>query len=230
MNDEQCTLYRKPSELEINKTLNYKYIAIEGNIGAGKTTLSELLAKAHNYRLILEQFTDNPFLPLFYENPERYAFQVELFFMTERYKQLQEYYASQDLFQQNTIADYFFLKTLLFANSNLAAEEKRLFQQLFHTLNARFPNPEILIYLHRPIEELKVYIEKRGREMENTIDPIYLEKVQQAYFSFFKTQPNFPVLVIDMEGVDFVKSPCGYTKIEELLQRDWEHKVHYLKL
>jgi len=217
-------------KLKITKALKYKYIAIEGNIGAGKTTLSELLAKAHDYRLILEQFTDNPFLPLFYENPERYAFQVELFFMTERYKQLQEFYASQDLFQQHTIADYFFLKTLLFANSNLLDEEKRLFQQLFHTLNARFPNPEILIYLHRPIVELKSYIKKRGREMENTIDPIYLEKVQKAYFSFFKTQPDFPVLVIDMEGVDFVKVPCAYEKIEELLLQNWAAKVHYLKL
>lgn len=216
--------------MKINKTLKYSYIAVEGNIGAGKTTLSEMLAKEHNYRLILEQFTDNPFLPLFYENPERYAFQVELFFMTERYKQLQEYYTTQDLFQQNTIADYFFLKTLLFANSNLLAEEKRLFQQLFHTLNARFPNPEILVYLHRPIPELKSYIQKRGRSMEETIDPVYLEKVQKAYFGFFKTKPDFPVLVIDMEGVDFVQIPNAYEQITDLLCRKHEPKVHFLKL
>lgn len=210
-------------------SLNYSYIAIEGNIGAGKTTLSEMLAKDFNYRLILEQFTDNPFLPLFYKNPERYAFQVELFFMTERYKQLQQYYASQDLFQQDTIADYFFLKTLLFANSNLLEEEKRLFQQLFHTLNARFPHPEILVYLHRPVDELVWYIQHRGRQMESKIDPNYLEKVQNAYFNFFKTQPNYPVLVIDMEGVDFVKESCIYDKIIGLLQKEYENKVHYLK-
>lgn len=212
------------------KILNYQYIAIEGNIGAGKTTLSELLAKDYNYRLILEQFTDNPFLPLFYENPERYAFQVELFFMTERYKQLQEFYASQDLFQQNTIADYFFLKTLLFANSNLLEEENRLFKQLFHTLNARFPNPDILIYLHRPVEELQLYIDQRGRSMENAIESAYLEKVQNAYFSFFKTQPDFPVLVLDLEDVDFVKTPCAYDKIAGLLQKNYEAKVHFLRI
>jgi len=216
--------------LKNNKSLKYSYIAVEGNIGAGKTTLSEMLAKEHDYRLILEQFTDNPFLPLFYENPERYAFQVELFFMTERVKQLQINYASKALFQQKTVADYFFLKTLLFANSNLIAEEKRLFQELFHTLNARFPNPEILVYLHRPIPELKSYIQKRGRSMEETIDSIYLKKVQEAYFGFFKTKPNFPVLVIDMEGVDFVQMPNAYEQITDLLCQKHEPKVHFLKL
>ena len=189
-----------------------------------------MLAKEHNYRLILEQFTDNPFLPLFYENPERYAFQVELFFMTERVKQLQKYYATPNFFQQKTIADYFFLKTLLFADSNLLAEEKQLFQQLFHTLNARFPNPDILVYLHRPIPELKSYIKKRGRSMEATIDPIYLEKVQKAYFDFFKTQPDFPVLVIDMEGIDFVQMPQAYEKINHLLCQEHKPKVHCMKL
>jgi len=216
--------------LKIKKGLNYRYIAIEGNIGAGKTTLSEMLSNEFEYRSILEQYTENPFLPLFYENPERYTLQVELYFMTQRHKQLQTYYASPTQFQQNTIADYFFLKTLLFADSNLEGEEKGLFQQLFHTLNANFPNPDILIYLHRPVRELKTYIQQRGREMEDTIDPIYLDKVEKAYFSFFKTQPNFPVLVIDMEGIDFVKTPCAYEKIVGLLQEEYEAKVHYLKL
>lgn len=217
-------------KLKITKTLNYSYIAIEGNIGAGKTTLSEMLSKAFNYRTVLEQFTENPFLPLFYENPERYTLQVELYFMTQRHKQLQAFYNNQGNSQQNTIADYFFLKTLLFADSNLVGEEKDLFQQLFHTLNAPFPNPDILIYLHRPVPELKTFIKQRGREMEETIDPIYLDKVEKAYFRFFKTQPAFPVLVIDMEGVDFVKTPCAYEQIVSLLQEDYEAKVHYLKL
>ena len=189
-----------------------------------------MLAHHLDYRLILEQFTDNPFLPLFYDNPERYAFQVELFFMTERYKQLIEYYASQNLFQQNTIADYFFLKTLLFANSNLLADEKRLFHQLFHTLNARFPDPDLLVYLHRPIPELKSFIHKRGRTMENTIKEDYLEKVQSAYFSFFKTQPDFPVLVLDLEGIDFVQQDEVYQQIIQLLAQPFEKKVHFIKL
>ena len=208
----------------------YPYIAIEGNIGAGKTTLSKLISEKFNYRLILEQFTDNPFLPLFYKDPERYAFQVELFFMIERYKQLQTCFASQDLFQQNTVADYFFIKTLLFANNNLLEEEKRLFHQLFDTLNVQFPNPDLLIYLHRPIGELQYYIQKRGRTMENTIESVYLEKVQKAYFSFFKTKPNFPVLVIELEGTDFVKTPAAFDKIIDLIKEDYEAKVHYLKI
>ena len=173
---------------------------------------------------------ENPFLPLFYENPERYTLQVELYFMTQRHKQLQGFYTPQSNAQQNTIADYFFLKTLLFADSNLEGAEKSLFQQLFNTLNANFPNPDILIYLHRPVPELKTYIHKRGRAMEDTIDPVYLDKVEKAYFGFFKTQPAFPVLVIDMEGVDFVKTPCAYEKIVGLLQTNYETKVHYLKL
>ncbi len=211
-------------------SLSYQYIAIEGNIGAGKTTLSQLLAKDFNYRLILEQFTDNPFLPLFYKNPDRYAFQVELFFMTERYKQLQEFYASQDLFQQQTIADYFFLKTLLFANNNLLEEENRLFQQLFHTLNARFPNPDLLIYLHRPVEELLEYIAQRGRKMETPIGKEYLEKVQHAYFDFFKNAPNFPILVLNMEGVNFLENPEKYQRIIALVRKDYKKKVHFLEV
>lgn len=216
--------------MKVKKELNYNYIAIEGNIGAGKTTLSEMLANAFNYRLILEQYSANPFLPLFYEKPERYAFQVELYFMTQRHKQLQAYYASSNHFQQNTIADYIFLKTLLFADSNLEGIEKDLFQQLFHSLHTNFPNPDILIYLHRPVPELKTFIQHRGRVMEETIDPIYLDKVEKVYFNFFKTQPAFPVLVIDMEGVDFVKTNCAYKKIVELLQKDYTAEVHYLKL
>jgi len=118
----------------------YQYIAIEGNIGAGKTTLCQQLFESYNCRLILEEFADNPFLPFFYENPERYAFPVELFFMTERQKQLQKYLAQQDLFKDFIVADYFFIKTLLFAKNNLNAEEYRLFQRLFNILNATFPN------------------------------------------------------------------------------------------
>ncbi len=216
--------------MKIKKELNYSYIAIEGNIGAGKTTLSEMLGNEFDYRLILEQFTENPFLPLFYENPERYTLQVELYFMTQRHQQLQAFYKNQNTPQQKTIADYFFLKTLLFADSNLTGAEKHLFQQLFHTLNANFPSPDILIYLHRPVPELKTFIKQRGREMEDTIDPIYLDKVEKAYFGFFKTQPDFPVLVIDMKGVDFVKTPCAYEKIVGLLQEEYADKVYYLKL
>jgi len=209
----------------------HKYIAIEGNIGAGKTTLSQMLASDWDYRLVLEQFTDNPFLPLFYENPERYAFQVELFFMTERYKQLQAQFANQDIFQQNTIADYFFLKTLLFAKKNLFKEEYRLFQSLFQTLNARFPKPDLLVYLHRPISALQDFIQQRGRSMEQQIETAYLEKVQAAYFEYFKTPPDCPILVLDIQAISFVEQENTYQQIKEILENaPKEHKVHYFTI
>ena len=209
----------------------HKYIAIEGNIGAGKTTLSRMLAKDWDYRLVLEQFTDNPFLPLFYKNPERYAFQVELFFMTERYKQLQAQFANQDIFQQNTIADYFFLKTRLFAKKNLLDEEYRLFQSLFQTLNARFPKPDLLVYLHRPITALQTFIQQRGRPMEQQIALAYLEKVQAAYFEFFKLPPDCPILVLDIQAIDFVAQESAYQQIRQMIENaPTTHKVHYLEI
>ena len=209
----------------------HKYIAIEGNIGAGKTTLSRMLAKDWDYRLVLEQFTDNPFLPLFYKNPERYAFQVELFFMTERYKQLQAQFANQDIFQQNTIADYFFLKTRLFAKKNLLDKEYRLFQSLFQMLHAPFPKPDLLVYLHRPITALQAFIQQRGRPMEQQIALAYLEKVQAAYFDFFKSPPDCPILVLDIQAIDFVEQESLYQQIRQMIENaPTVHKVHYLRM
>ena len=204
------------------------YIAIEGNIGAGKTSLCHLLAKDWHCHLVLEQFTDNPFLPLFYNNPARYAFQVELFFMTERYKQLQEQFANQQLFNQKSIADYFFLKTLLFAKKNLEGAEYRLFHQLFQTLNHHAPTPDLLVYLHRPITALQENIQKRGRSMEHHIEDKYLEKVQAAYFDFFKSPCDFPILVVDLQDKDFVDNSQNYLLLKQLiLHAPKEKKVHY---
>lgn len=205
-----------------------KYIAIEGNIGAGKTSLCQLLASDWNCHLVLEQFTDNPFLPLFYQQPERYAFQVELFFMTERYKQLQAQFANQDLFNKQTIADYFFLKTLLFAKKNLEGAEYRLFHQLFQTLNAQAPSPDLLVYLHRPLTALKHNIKKRDRDMEQHIEDSYLEKVQTAYFEFFKSPIDLPILVIDLQDIDFVNNKKYYRLLKQVIaQAPKEKKVHY---
>ncbi len=205
-----------------------KYIAIEGNIGVGKTSLCRLLAKDWKCHLVLEQFTDNPFLPLFYKYPERYAFQVELFFMTERYKQMQAQFMTQNIFHQQTIADYFFLKTLLFAKNNLFDEEYRLFHQLFLTLNNHAPSPDLLVYLHRPIPALKTNIRKRGRAMENQIENEYLEKVQAAYFEYFKNATDFPILILDLEDKDFVNNLSIYEQVKQLIeQAPTEKKVHY---
>ena len=210
--------------------LPHQFIVIEGNIGAGKTTLSRMLAEDFGKRLILEQFSDNPFLPFFYENPDRYAFPVELFFMTERHKQLQEELAQTQLFGEGIVADYYFLKTLLFAKNNLKPEEYRLFQRLFDILNKNFPKPDLMVYLHRPVEGLLDNIRKRGRGFEKKMDPGYLAQIQQAYFDYFKTSTEVPVVILDMEEVDFVRFPEQYEQIIDLLFDQYEPGLHHLKV
>ncbi len=206
----------------------YQYIAIEGNIGAGKTTLCKMLEDDFNCRLILEQFDDNPFLPFFYENQERYAFQVELFFMTERHKQLQGNLVQKSLFQEFTVADYFFLKTLLFAKNNLAEEENRLFKRLFHILNATFPKPELLVYIHRSVDNLLNNIKHRGREYEQEIKAEYLSEIQNTYFEYFKTESTLPILIIDVDQINFLKSKEHYNMIVEALSKTYAPGVHHL--
>ncbi len=205
----------------MNQTLPYDFIAIEGNIGAGKTTLCQMIAQDFGCRLVLEQFAENPFLPFFYDNPERYAFPVELFFMTERHKQLQEELAQQSLFQQSVIADYYFVKTLLFARNNLNEEEYRLFQQLFHILNASSPKPALLVYLHRSVPNLLENIQKRGRAFEKDITAAYLMQIQQAYFDFFKTETNLPILILDIEKADFQNDKRYYRQILNCLTKPY---------
>ncbi len=206
----------------------YQFIAIEGNIGAGKTTLCQMLQRQFDCRLILEQFADNPFLPYFYENQERYAFSVELFFMTERHKQLQESLAQGNLFQELIISDYFFLKTLLFAHNNLPPEEYRLFQRLFNILNANFPKPDLLVFLHRSIPGLISNIKKRGREYEQEIRPDYLQTIQNTYFEYFRTDQTQPILVIDVEELNFVTHPEHYEMILEAMQKVYQPGVHHV--
>lgn len=206
---------------------NGQYIVIEGNIGAGKTSLSHKLAEDLNAKLILEQFSDNPFLPMFYKNPERYAFPVELFFMTERHKQLQEFLLKRDLFQNYTVSDYIFSKTLLFAGQNLEGEELRLFQSLFNTLNAAFPKPDLLVYLHRPVDELQANIRRRNRSYESDIQDDYLAKIQQAYFDFFRIQQaQIPILLMDVSGMDFMSREEDYQTIVAQLQQPYSVGLH----
>ena len=154
--------------------MKYHFITIEGNIGAGKTTLSHILSKKLNARLILEGFADNPFLPKFYEDPKQYAFPLELFFMAERYKQMKEMFQANDLFQSITISDYLFTKCLLFAKVNLPEEEFKLYHKLFDIIHQQVIFPEILIYLHAPVSKLQQNIKKRNRTYEQNIPDEYL--------------------------------------------------------
>ncbi len=216
--------YRPESSPENRQSgsLPWSFMVIEGNIGAGKTTLCQMMARDFGCKLILEQFAENPFLPFFYQNPERYAFPVELFFMTERHKQLQEELQQKSLFQASVVADYFFLKTLLFAKNNLGEEEYRLFQRLFSVLNAAFPKPDLLVFLHRPVDALLSNIRKRGRGYEQDISAAYLSQIQQVYFDFFKSEPPFPIIVLDLAEADFQHNPMHY---DEILKAMFQEKI-----
>lgn len=194
-----------------------QYIVIEGNIGAGKTSLAKLLAQKHNAKLVLEQFADNPFLPKFYKDPQRYSFPLELSFLAERYKQLNSELRTGSLFQPFLIADYFFMKSLIFAQNTLAIDEYNLYRQIFEIIYSSIPKPDLYVFLHLPIEKLMSNIAKRGRDYEKTITPEYLEMIQQGYFEFFKQHPDFTFLVIDTSNLDFVKSSEDFNRINEVI-------------
>ena len=208
----------------------YQYICIEGNIGTGKTSLCEMLARDYNCQLILEEFADNPFLKYFYEDPDRYAFTVELFFMTERHKQLQHSLHKRSLFSEFMVADYFFWKTVIFASKNLSDEEYRLFSRLFQILNSAFPNPDLLVYLHRTPEKLLDQIRTRGRHYEQGISLEYLQKIQDSYFEFFRSQLGYPILILEVENLDFVNLPEHYEELVRLLSRPYLPGVHRISL
>ena len=208
----------------------YQFIAIEGNIGAGKTTLCHQLSAQFGCTLVLEQFTDNPFLPFFYLQPERYAFPVELFFMTERHKQLQQHFSSPDLCRSLTVADGFFVKTLLFAKNTLGEEEFRLFQHLFAVLNGTFPKPDLLFYLHRPVEVLIRQIKKRGRDIERNISADYLEGIQNAYFEYLKTETSAPVVILDLGKADFQHDESVFQAVVALMSAAYPKGVSYVGL
>lgn len=209
--------------------MNYHFITIEGNIGAGKTTLAHLLAKHFNARLVLEQFADNPFLPKFYENPQQYAFPLELFFMAERYKQLKELIHTKDLFQNITIADYLFTKCLLFAKVNLPEEEFRLYQKLFDIIQQQLIKPDLLIYLHSPVSKLQQNIKKRNRPYEQSISDRYLFNIQETYTNYIR-QHNIKTLFIDAGNADFLGNEKHFGIVLDALEKEYDEGQHYFTL
>ncbi|HVZ96170.1 MAG TPA: deoxynucleoside kinase [Chitinophagaceae bacterium] len=209
--------------------MKYNFITIEGNIGAGKTTLAHLLSKKMDARLILEEFADNPFLPKFYENPRQYAFPLELFFMAERYKQLKELLQTKDMFQQVTISDYLFTKCLLFAKVNLSEEEFLLYQKLFDIINPQLVQPDLLIYLHAPVNKLKENIKKRNRSYEQDIAPEYLFSLQETYIQYIR-QHNIKTLFIDASSSDFLGNENHLNAVLEALDKEYDEGRHYLQL
>lgn len=209
--------------------MKYRYIAIEGNIGSGKTTLSTMLAKHYDARLVHEEFADNNFLPKFYAEPDRYAFPLELSFLADRYQQLKNLLSMQDMFQQTIISDYIFAKSKLFARTTLKDAEYDLFQKLFDIIDLHLPPPDVLIYLHAPIQQLQRNIQKRGRPYEQAIPDEYLEKVQQTYQQYIK-QNLSKTIMIDMNEADFIANPKHFDKLVEFLEKDYDYQTHYLAL
>ena len=197
--------------------VRYNYVVIEGNIGAGKTSLSTRIASEYNARLVLEQFADNPFLPKFYKEPDKYAFPLELSFLASRYKQLNDEIGSQDIFRSFTVADYYFMKSLVFAASTLKGEEYNLYRQIFYIIYGQMPKPDIYVYLHQTLERLMENIRKRGRDYEKHITAAYLRKIQESYFSFFRQNPESKYLIIDVNNIDFVENEEDYRKITETI-------------
>ena len=206
-----------------------KHIAIEGNIGSGKTTLATMLSADYGVRLILEAFDDNPFLPKFYEEPDKHAFPLELFFMAERYHQLKSL-KEQDLFQPQMISDYFFVKSKLFAQNNLKYDEMQLFNRLFDIMFSSLSKPDLLVYLYADIGRLQQNIKKRGREFEQNISDTYLQNIQDKYLDYLRKQDDFPVLVLDITKVDFVLEKDVYESIKDATVLDYKKGMHHKAL
>ncbi len=199
------------------ETVRYNYIVIEGNIGAGKTTLASMIAKEYNAKLILERFADNPFLPKFYDDPSRYSFPLELSFLADRYRQLKEEIVEQDLFRSFTVADYYFMKSLVFSSKTLEQDEFSLYRQIFYIIYSSLPKPDLYVYLHVPPERLLKNIALRGREYEKTITADYLTGIQESYFNFFRQNPENRYLVLDVSNIDFVASHEDYERIRDTI-------------
>ncbi|HZL10383.1 MAG TPA: deoxynucleoside kinase [Prolixibacteraceae bacterium] len=197
--------------------MSLNYLVIEGNIGAGKTTLARMISEKYQAKLVLEQFTDNPFLPKFYENQEQYSFPLEMAFLAERYNQLNRELSHFDLFSKFTVSDYYFMKSLIFAQNTLKPDELNLYQQFFTIIYDKMPKPDLYVYLHKDTDLLLKNIALRGRDYETYITKEYLEKITQGYFGYFRQQSEIPVLIIDTNGIDFVNRAEDFEKMSNTI-------------
>jgi len=210
----------------MNIKMHYSFIAIEGNIGAGKTSLATRIAEKYNAKLILEQFEDNSFLPKFYEEPEQYAFPLEMSFLASRFQQLKDQLSPQDLFKSFTISDYFIIKSLIFARKTLGEDEYKLYTRFFNIIYQQLPKPELLVYLYVKTPKLQQNIRLRGRPYEQEIKDEYLDKIQEGYFDFIRQQKDLRILIIDTNNVDFVQNESDYVRIEELILQHYSVGIH----
>lgn len=191
----------------------YNYIAIEGNIGAGKTSLANMISNEFNAKLVLERFADNPFLPKFYEDKERYAFPLEMSFLADRYQQLSDDLAQFDLFKNFIVSDYYIFKSLIFAQITLSNDEYLLYRKMFNLIYKEITKPDLYVYLHQNTERLLENIKKRGRTYEQNIESDYLKKINTGYKNFINTQNGLNLLTIDVSELDFVNNKTDYAFI-----------------
>ena len=201
--------------------MNYKSISIEGNIGVGKTTLAKLLSNDLGYKLILETFENNPFLKDFYENLNKNALPLELFFLAERYELLK--LNSEDMFFSGTVSDFIFDKSKLFAVNTLKDYELNIFNKIFSLMKKSVKNPEILIYLHSDLSSLQNKITKRGREYENNIQSEYLKKLNDTYLDYISKRAQFPVILIDVTNLDFKNNSKHFELIKNIIFKEHEN-------
>jgi len=214
----------------MNTEIPYYHIAIEGVIGAGKTTLAEALNLHLPSQLILEEFADNSFLEKFYQDKEGFAFPLEVSFLVERFNQLEKALANRDLFYDHIISDYFFDKSYLFAQNNLVEDKLRLFNQVYLTLKRQIQPPNLLIYLYNSIDNLKGNILKRGRNFEQNIEYQYLEDMQNLYMSYIKVQTEYPIIILNVTEVDFRKDSTSIEEILKMLKTPYPNGVNFLKI
>ncbi len=210
--------------------MQYKYITVEGNIGAGKTSLAKRLAQAYNSKLVLEQFADNPFISKFYEEPEKFAFPFELFFVAERFKQLSDMTAQADFFYNGVITDYLFVKSLLFSKVNLSEDEYNLYLRIFDIIYKSLPVPDLIIYLHSSIPRLQKNIQQRGRTYEQKIPDEYLENIQQQYFNYFRQKKDLRILILDVSNADFLSNEIHYQEILDQLEMEIPFGLKYVTI
>lgn len=212
--------------------MRYNYLAIEGTMGAGKTTLATRIASEFNGKLILEEYEPdkNPFLAKFYKEPDKYAFQVEMTFLALRYQQLKDKFINLDLFHDFIISDYYAAKSLVFSRETLQPEEYELFSRFFNIIFSNIPKPELMVYLYLDVEHLQHNIHKRGRDYEQQIEDSYLEHLQQNYFDFIKQQTDMRILILDTNNIDFVANQPDYEKILEAIDQPYDVGIHRLVL
>ena len=195
----------------------YNYVAIEGNIGSGKTSLSNLMSDEFNAKIVLERFADNPFLPKFYEDQERFAFPLEMSFLADRYQQLTDDLAQFDLFKNFIVSDYYIFKSLIFAQVTLQKEEYALYRKMFDIMYKEISKPDLYIYLYQNTDRLLENIKKRGRVYEQNIEASYLQKIHVGYINFIKTEQDLNTLIIDVSELDFVNNHKDYREVLKII-------------